>query len=304
MTDQQRWDALSSTGDWVNTPHLDRIAAEGISFTNAVTCSPMCVPARLSLATGLYPHHTQVWDNSLSTLDPNLGNWMRAVREGGYRTSLFGKSHLHPHNGNVDLRKREPLMDEYGLDDVNEIGGPGASARIMTYMTERWKKLGLLDKYREDFNERNDNHDALVVRPSVLPLDEYADVYVGMQAMEYLKNYNREQPWFCWVSFGGPHSPWDTPQPYANQYNPEEMPEPAPVPESVEGRPKGVLDHRINGKKKVCTNPKIPPMLRADYAGNVTLIDDQIGKILEILEERGDMDNSWIFLYFRPWGNE
>ena len=68
MTDQQRADALGCSGGWVRTPNLDRIAAEGVRFTNCVTNSPVCIPARLSLATGLYPHNTCVWDNQNHTM--------------------------------------------------------------------------------------------------------------------------------------------------------------------------------------------------------------------------------------------
>jgi len=63
MTDQQRWDAMSCSGDWVQTPHLDRIASEGIRFTNCFTTSPVCIPTRLSLATGLSQQNTHVWNN-------------------------------------------------------------------------------------------------------------------------------------------------------------------------------------------------------------------------------------------------
>ncbi|MCH8294736.1 sulfatase-like hydrolase/transferase, partial [Candidatus Poribacteria bacterium] len=63
MTDQQRWDAMGCSGGWVRTPNLDRIAGEGIRFTNCVTNSPVCIPTRLSLATGLYSHNTGVWNN-------------------------------------------------------------------------------------------------------------------------------------------------------------------------------------------------------------------------------------------------
>ena len=130
MTDQQRADALGCSGGWLETPHMDRIAAGGVRFENCITNSPVCIPARLSLATGLYPHNTGVWTNQPSQLNAEQPTWMQRVRDAGYRTSLFGKTHLHPHNG--DLRDREYLMKTYGLDDVDEIGGPRASARVLS----------------------------------------------------------------------------------------------------------------------------------------------------------------------------
>ena len=289
MTDQQRWDAMGCSGDWVRTPNLDRIASEGVQFTNCVTTSPVCIPTRLSLATGLYPHNTGVWNNMNHTMPEETPTWMQAVRDAGYRTSLFGKTHLHPHGG--DLRDREGLMNAYGLDDVDEIGGPRASASTLSHMTAMWEEKGVWEAYRADYRERFSTKPYLV-RPSPLELEDYADVYVGQQAKQYLQNYDRQEPWCCWVSFGGPHEPWDTPESYASMYDPETMPSAVPRPPAGE-RPRGHLDRSMNRM-----NPAFEPgeigRLRANYAGNVTLIDDQIGEILEAIEARGELDNTVI----------
>ena len=289
MTDQQRWDAMSCSGDWVQTPHLDRIASEGIRFTNCVTTSPVCIPTRLSLATGLYPHNTHVWNNMNHQMPAETPTWMQAVRDAGYRTSLFGKTHLHPHNG--DLREREGLMNAYGLDDVNEIGGPRASANVLSHMTAMWEEKGVWEGSRADYRERFSTKPHLV-RASTLGLEDYADVYVGQQAKQYLQNYEREEPWCCCVSFGGPHEPWDTPEPYASMYDPVDMPPAIPRP-FAETRPTGHLDRLMQR-----VNPTFEPgeigRLRANYAGNVTLIDDQIGEILDTIEARGELENTII----------
>ena len=289
MTDQQRWDAMSCSGDWVRTPALDRIAREGVRFTQCVTTTPICIPARVTLATGRYPHNNAVWNNLDYTMPPDAPTWMRALRDLGYRTSLFGKTHLHPHRG--DLREREDLLHAYGLDDVDEIGGPRASAKVMSHMTALWEKKGLLDAYREDFAERFANKPH-VVRPSVLPLEDYADVYVGQQAKRYLAEYERDEPWFCWVSFGGPHEPWDAPEPYASMYDPASMPPPVPRATDDHPRPRGLLDIRLESAPTF--DPGDEAAMRANYAGNVTLIDDQIGQILDVIEERGELDNTVI----------
>jgi hypothetical protein len=68
MTDQQRWDAMGASGGWVTTPALDRIAAEGVRFTQCITTTPICIPARVTLATGRYPHNNAVWNNLNYTL--------------------------------------------------------------------------------------------------------------------------------------------------------------------------------------------------------------------------------------------
>ena len=289
MTDQQRWDAMGCSSDWVQTPNLDRIASEGIQFTNCVTTSPVCIPTRLSLATGLYPHNTGVWNNMNHTMPAATPTWMQAMRDAGYRTSLFGKTHLHPHNG--DLREREGLMNAYGLDDVNEIGGPRASSKVLSHMTAAWEAKGLWDGYRADYRERFSTKPYLV-RPSTLGLEDYADVYVGQQAKHYLQNYEHEAPWCCWVSFGGPHEPWDTPEPYASMYDPAEMPPAVPRPPAGE-RPRGQLD-QLMGRMNPAFEPGEIGKLRANYAGNVTLIDAQIGEILDTIAARGELENTII----------
>lgn len=290
MTDQQRWDATGSSGGWVKTPNLDRIAAEGVRFSDCVTTSPLCVPARATLATGRYPHNSGVWTHMPYTVPVEADNWMREIRKLGYRTSLFGKTHLHPH-GRSDLRDKEDLLHTYGLDDVDEIGGPRASATGMSHMVAMWEGKGLLEAYRADFAERSSNKHH-VVRPSALPLEYYYDVYVGQQAKGYLSSYDRDEPWFCWVSWGGPHQPWDTPEPYAGMYDPGSMP-PAVKHDAGPSRPRGQVDWMMENHSPAFEEGEVGKM-RADYAGSVSLIDDQIGEIIKVIEERGELDSTVI----------
>ncbi len=291
MTDQQRADAMGCSGGWVHTPNLDRIASEGVRFANAVTNSPVCIPARVSLITGRYPHNTTIWDNCAHDMPPETSTWWQKIRDAGYRTSLFGKTHLHRHTG--DLRDREDLIKAYGMDDIDEIAGPRASARCWSHMTERWEQKGLWQEYIDDYAERF-RHKPWVVRPSTLPLEEYADVYVGQQAKAYLENYNRKEPWFCHVSFGGPHEPWDTPVPYAGMYPPETMPLPTGCTEDLNSESlNGNLGNILRSAPESLSSKDIASM-RANYAGNVTLIDDQIGELLKTVEARGELENTVI----------
>ena len=93
-------------------------------------------------------------------------------------------------------------------------------------------------------------------------------------------------------SFGGPHEPWDTPEPYASMYNPEDMPPAISRPPAGE-RPRGHLD-RVMRRMNPVFEPGEVGRLRAKYAGNVTLIDDQIGEILDTIEARGELENTII----------
>ena len=289
VTDQQRWDALGCETGWMRTPNMDRIAREGVRFTNCVTNSPVCVPTRRTMASGLYAHNTGVWDNMETTLD--TPTWMSSIRDAGYRTSLIGKTHLNRHDG--DLRAVEHVLQGQGIDDVNETVGPRACARTLSHMTAEWEQLGLWEAYKADYRERFSNKPH-VVRQSTLPLEQYYDTWVGRRAREYLERYDRDQPWFCCVSFGGPHEPWDTPAPYAGIYDPASMPEPLAGELSGGERARGKLDGRL-AERPALTAEDVAAM-RADYAGNVTLIDGMIGEIFATVEARGEMAETVIAL--------
>ncbi|MEE3279455.1 MAG: sulfatase-like hydrolase/transferase, partial [Pseudomonadota bacterium] len=116
---------------------------------------------------------------------------------------------------------------------------------------------------------------------------------VGQRAKQYLQTYDRDEPWFCWVSFGGPHEPWDTPEPYASMYDPSAMPKPVVRSQDDQPRPQGWLDFHMERNTPGLESTDAGDM-RANYAGNVSLIDDQVGEILDVIEERGELTNTVI----------
>ncbi len=287
MTDQFRSDFLSCHGGPAKTPNLDRIIREGVSFSQCATVAPLCVPARVSLFSGKYPHTTGAWDNYNYALSTDANIWTKEFRKLGYDTSLFGKTHLHCDTG--DLIAREYIPQGYGFDTVNETPGPHAGLFAQSHMTNLWKEKGYYDAFCEDMHTRMHPH----VKPSPLPLELYYDVYVGEKGNEYLENYEGDKPWFCHVSFGGPHEPWDTPEPYASMFDPADMPEPTkPMVDANPDRPKGEIDRMRKWFKAPCPDPELAKQLRADYCGGIALIDDQIGRIFDTIEKRGEWDNT------------
>ena len=292
MADQFRADALGSIGGYCLTPNLDLIASRGTTFLNAYANSAECIPSRLSFATGLYPHEVGVDRNISCTLNPSVPNWMKSVQSSGYRTALIGKSHLHPHSG--DLRQRDSLMKSYGFQYVREEAGPRALQHATTDLTEIWRSRNLLEAYREDFRDRF-AHDPQTVRPSTLPLDLYYDTYIGNQATKYIEMLPRDEPWLCCVSFSGPHEPWDAPEPYASMYAPSSMPKARPRrqdTDSLAGLLRKAYDSSDYSPPDL-TDHKIAAM-RANYAGNVSLIDTLIGEILAEVERRGETEHTLV----------
>jgi len=292
--DQLRSDALGYSGGWVKTPALDRLAREGMQFTNCVTTSPVCVPARFSQATGLYPHQLNVWDNDNVVLNASVPTWMQSIRRSGYRTSLFGKLHLFSDQRLADIRKRAPLLHAYGFDDIDEVEGPISSIRNISNLTAQWYEQGYWSAFRRDLQQRF-HRKRHVVRASPLPLELYFDNYIGQQALNYLRSYQHPQPWMCMVSFTGPHDPFDTPEPYASYHAPEDMPPPRTLDMGQHPRPLGNLDAHL-AKNRIHFEPGEVARIRSNYAGNVSLIDEQIGRILTHLEDSGALEKTAIFV--------
>ncbi|MCC2098857.1 MAG: sulfatase-like hydrolase/transferase, partial [Hyphomicrobiales bacterium] len=220
MCDQLRADCVEPEAADVKTPAIASLAREGLWSSNCFTNAPECIPARASLITGLYPHQSGITFNQPYTADVARPNWLQAIRAAGYHTSLFGKTHLHVTRGNMS--DYQPWLAELGFDTANECGGPRELAIRDCELTRTWREAGLWDSYRADFKERFETVPHMV-RPSPLGVDHYYDVFVAQRAKQFLETYESKQPFFCHVSFPGPHEPYDAPEPYASLYDPAKM---------------------------------------------------------------------------------
>ena len=93
LTDEQDAHALGCAGHpFVKTPHLDALAARGTRFTQALTPSPICVPARAALATGRWVHDIAYWDNAMG-YDGRVAGWGHALQAAGHCVESIGKLH-------------------------------------------------------------------------------------------------------------------------------------------------------------------------------------------------------------------
>ncbi len=283
MPDQCRADSLRCAGHpQIKTPNMDRLAADGMRFTQAYTVSPICMPARASFVNGLYPHNHGMWTNA-GQMPADDETFFHHLQAAGYYTAHIGKSHYYPHGGK-HLREYEPYMHARGLDYVHETTGPLATVRTDSYLTDRWRRLGLLEKYRDDYARRRAT-DGQAVWPSPLPVEEFPDSYVGRQAVEFVEKYEGNRPVCLFVGFGGPHSPWDAPGDYATMYDPADTPAHVPPAEPEEWVPEHAARKMTAGRHTRLADHAIG-RLRANYYGKISLIDHWVGQILAAFERR------------------
>ena len=156
ISDQFRWDCIGAYGlNPLNlTANLDRMAAEGTSFLNAITNQPVCAPSRACLFTGTYANRHGVWRNGIP-LNPESVTFAKLLRSAGYTANYIGKWHLAPEN-HSDHTSPGPVPKQYrgGFDDFWE----GCNVLELTsrpYEGTIWdsddKEIRFKDVYRVDF---------------------------------------------------------------------------------------------------------------------------------------------------------
>ncbi|MBL7174465.1 MAG: sulfatase-like hydrolase/transferase [Desulfobacteraceae bacterium] len=301
FSDQHRGDTTGSVGHPViRTPHLDRIASEGVNFTRCSTNSPLCMPARASMMTGQYVCEHGVWNNNLEA-NPIGPSHVRNIRDAGYHTALIGKTHLWIHGGVPEgtnhTKDHAHILEDWGFEDIHELTGPIASIRNDSPYTDYLEEKGLLETHRtymSDYWVTWLRGEAMPWEepPCPLPSEEHLDSYTGRKAAEWIKGYEGERPFYLQVLFPGPHDPFDSPAEYRAMYKPEDMPvgimdwPEEPVPPYVQ------MVLAWSGLKEM--TPQQKQVLRTFYYGKITLIDEYIGHIVKALEEKGLIDNTWI----------
>tara|TARA_B100001123_G_C15237075_1_gene997579 strand:- start:27 stop:1457 length:1431 start_codon:yes stop_codon:yes gene_type:complete len=288
MTDQQRFDSISALGfPYADTPNLDRLVHEGVNLSQCYITAPSCAPARASLFTGYYPHTTGILKNA----DRWTRSWVERLSNVGYHCVNIGKMHTFPFE--------TPL----GFDERYVVENKDRYLEGRYYFDEWDKALqarGLIKQQRELYRQRSDYHERLGAFEWELPEDMHPDVFVGNLAQWWINNYPVTQPLFLQIGFPGPHPPYDPTWEYAQPYMERELPLPVVTEMELANQPAPFLEMRqhnceVDHDSVVHQlNPTTEQLhrQRAYYLANVTMIDHQIGKILQTLEHQGYLDNS------------
>ena len=289
LTDQQRYDTIAALGfDHVITPNLDRLAARGTVFENMYITAPSCAPSRASLFSGVYPHTNRVFRND----EPWNYCWVKDLAESGYRTVNVGKMHTMPVEG------------PFGFHERHVVENKDRDHPSLPFYLDNWDKAyflrGLPKPSRVSQRKRSDYDELLGAW--VWEDDEilHPDVFVGQMARWWLDRYTGDEPFFLQVGLPGPHPPYDPTREYLDMYADKEMP--APIPPDTEIQPEAMQELRkfhlgedADGIVHLENpTPEQSSRQRAHYYANVTMIDKQVGDILDALEQRGVADNTII----------
>ncbi|TBL80554.1 sulfatase [Paenibacillus thalictri] len=289
MTDQQRLDHVSYHGiGRIETPNIHKIA-ESVGFTNCVSVNPVCTPARTALLTGKYTHQIGMvaMSGDLSLQHPT---YPRALQKAGYRTYGIGKFHwLQGWKFGRPIGQGHPLTslkDEirgYGFDEVWEASGKQLVSRNYCDYAEHLDRQGLLEAYRE-FNSRNksNTNEAETQRFTGEPFpfgeSNYMDIVIADHIIKAIDSRPKDQPFFLFGSFVGPHPPYDPPQSYMDRIPYEEIDDFLPGPN-------GPLSE--DAKRHLYK-------LRQSYKAMIAIIDEQVGRIWAKLEEQGILEDTVI----------
>jgi choline-sulfatase len=250
----------------IRTPNLDRLAARGIRFADAYTNSPICVPARASLATGRYPHQIRFWDNGIA-YDGSVPSWHHRLREAGHEVVSIGKLHFRSEaDDNGFSQEIMPLHINDGIGDpLGWLRDPLPVRRATLRLA---KDAGRGDSSYQDYDRR-------ITDAAVDWLKAHAGTTPG-------------KPWALFVSLVCPHFPLIARPEFYDLYPEAAVPLPA-----LRGAGRGV-DHPYIAAFRECQiyekgfvdEANIRRAIAA-YFGLVSYTDRNVGRLLDALEATG-----------------
>jgi arylsulfatase A-like enzyme len=267
LPDQMRASAMGVSGNPdVQSPHIDRLAREGIRFKRTYANVPVCCPARAILLTGTYPQVNGMMANDLRLRESET-TIAELLRDAGYRTGFVGKWHL-------DGGPREPGFIP-----------PGPRRQGFDFWAAyECHHQHFLPYYFRDTPE-------MILVPKFEP-EASCDF-----AVEFIKTKSAERPFFLMVQMGPPHDPYGAPDDYMKRYDPEKLTMPKSWQPNSESLP---ASNAIPAKYRRPDSPNATYVktggreeLAAYYAA-ITAVDDQVGRLLQTLKDTGQDENTII----------
>ena len=276
MDDQHRGDCVRADGNRaIHTPHIDRIGNEGARFSRAYSTSPTCTPARSALLTGLSPwNHGMLHMVAMGSKYPYTKP--QAMRDAGYYTMGIGKMHYNPQRALHGFH--QVLLDESGRAQ-----SPEFRSDYRAWFYSQAPHLNP-DATGVGFND-------YPAKAYVLPENLHPTYWTGQTAVNFLNGYNRPEPFFMKVSFARPHSPYDPPQRFMDQYKD------ADLPKAHVGKWAAKNQKRNSDKDDVWRGDLGEAQVRSSrqgYYASISFVDEQVGRIVDALERRGWLEETLI----------
>jgi len=275
MGDQHRGDCIGADGaNWLITPNLDKLATEGVLFTNAYASVPSCLPARTSILTGMSPWlHGQLGYSEIPVYKYELP---QLFSDEGYRTHAVGKNHFSPMRNKhgyqtVELEEAWHTALEgnekcdYTLWFEKNAPGKDINASGLHYTDHRG---GVAFPFEEELHPTH---------------------WTAERAIKFLESYDGNKPWLLKVSFQRPHPPFDPPERWLDYYTNADIsvPNVSEWAEKKYGNKKGSMEELKNPTSGNFPMEEIEASRRAYYAA-ISFVDEQIGRVLDALNKRGE----------------
>ncbi len=279
QTDQLSAGSLGLYGHpLVKTPALEALADRGVLFDSAFCNHPACVPSRCSMFTGRYPSATGSYENFIH-LHPRERSLAHVLKEASYVNALIGKNHA---------------FDETpGPDGVSELHRWFDFVRLGSHsgMVEGQEDNAALRESAKWAYEHCWNAPGAYGTNPCQP--EATGTYMlGETACEFLRTHPAsDQPFFLWLSFPDPHTPYQAPEPYASMYEPADVP--LPIVDDLASKPER---QRVAAAMDAVDKTTVEHLqaLRAIHYSMINQIDDAIARVLATLDAMGMADDTII----------
>lgn len=294
MTDHQRGDTVLPEHPAI-TPNVDRLAREGVTFSETYCPSPHCCPSRATFMTGLYPTRSGIWNNvcnrqALSySLNDGARLWSENLKDAGYHLAFSGKWHVSAVEGPKDR----------GWEELHVAAGPG---RVPRDEWERYRRMASQPEptvrapgqYLRPGYGANDLYGAREDGASYdLPAVENA-----LEAMPRLASSN--SPWVLFVGMLAPHDPYYVPQRFLDLYDLDDVPLPPSFHDTLDDKP------RIYRRMRRQVWDQLSEQETRDairhYWASCTQLDEHFGRLLSALDDLGQADNTLV-LYCADHGD-
>ena len=295
MTDHQRGDTVLGEHPAI-TPNVERLAREGVTFTEAFCSSPHCCPARATFMTGLYPSRHGVWNNVCNKqrlsrgLADGVRTWGEDLAEAGYRMKWSGKWHVSVDEGPADRGWEELFV----------------SGRNHNENQRSW------EQYREvaDRGDPTERDEGVILRPGYGPYRMYGstgektnahDDKVVELAVEAISELGKgDDPWAVFAGATGPHDPYNVPDRYLDMYDLDDVALPASYADTLEDKPR-VYKRMRNMRWDQLSEREIREGIR-HFRAYCTYLDEIFGRLLAALDATGQADNTLV-LYCSDHGD-